>query len=56
MKKSRAKHEVEVHEIETKANKDLEELRVDIVRFFPERILDVIVQDIIGNFSKLREK
>ena len=35
-KESRAKHDVEVREMETKTEKALEELRVDLVRFFPE--------------------
>ena len=36
VKESRAKHEVEVRKMETKANKALEELRVDLVRLLPE--------------------
>ena len=36
VKESQAKHEVEVCEMETKTNKSLEELRVDLVRFLPE--------------------
>ena len=42
--------------METKTNKDLEELRVDIVRFLPEESLDVLVQYLMGQFEKLREK
>ena len=34
----------------------LEELRVDPVRLLPEERLDVIIQDPMGDFSKLREK
>ena len=40
--------------METKTNKALEELRDDLVRFLPEEILDVLVRDIMGDFSKLR--
>ena len=53
VKESQAKHEVEVHDMETKTNKSLEELRVDLVRFIPEESLDMIVQDLMGEFSKL---
>ena len=56
VKESRAKHEVEVSEMETKMNKALEDLRVDIVRFLTGKFLDVIVQDPMGKFAKLREK
>ena len=41
--------------METKINKALEELRVDIVRFLPGESLDVLVQELMGEFSKLRE-
>ena len=37
-------------------NKTLEELRVDLVRFLPEEILDVLIRDIMGMLDKLREK
>ena len=56
VKESRAKHDVEVCDMETKTNKALEELRVDIVWLLPEKILDVLVRDLMGHFSKLREK
>ena len=56
VKESRSKHEVAVHEMETKTNKALEELRVDLVRLLPEENLDVIVWELMGFFSKLREK
>ena len=42
--------------METQTNKTLEELKVDIVRLLPEESLDVLVQDLTGKFSKLREK
>ena len=47
VKDSWAKQEVEVREMETKTNKALEELRVDLVRFLP---------DLIGKFYKLKDK
>ena len=56
VKESREKHEVEVREMETKMNKALEELSVDIVRFLPEESSDVLVRDLMGEFDKLREK
>ena len=56
VKESRAKHEAEVCEMETKTNKALEELRVDLVRLLPEESLDVLVRDLMGQFAKLREK
>ena len=56
LKESRAKHEVEVRAMETKMNKTLEELMVDIVRLFTEESLDVLVWDLMGRFDKLREK
>ena len=43
VKESRAKHEVEVREMETKTKNSLEEMRVDLVRFLTEEILDLIV-------------
>ena len=55
-KESRAKHEVEVCEMETKTNKALEELRVYLVRLLPEENLDVLVWDLMVQFAKLREK
>ena len=56
VKESRVKHEVEVCDMETKTNKALEELRVDIIWFLPEEILDVIVRHLIDQFAKLGEK
>ena len=56
VKESRVKHEVEVREMETKTNKALEEMRVDIVRFLPEESSDVLVWDLMGKFDKLRKK
>ena len=56
MKESREKHEVEVCETETKTNKALEDLRIYLVRLLPEENLDVIVWELMGGFSKLREK
>ena len=37
-------------------NKALEDLRVDLVQFLPEEILDVLVWELMGKFAKLREK
>ena len=48
-------HEVEVHEMETKTNKALEELRVDTIRFLPEEIFYVLVRELMGQFAKIRE-
>ena len=56
VKESRAKHEVEVRDMDTKTNNALEDLRVDLVRFLPEESLDVLVRYLMGQFSKLREK
>ena len=56
VKESRSKHEVAVHEMETKTNKALEDLKVDLVQFLPEEILDVLVRDLVGQFAKLREE
>ena len=56
VKESREKHEVEVREMETKMNKALEELSVDLVRFLPEESSDVLVRDLMGEFDKLRDK
>ena len=56
MKESWAKHEVEEHAMETKTNKALEELSINLVRLLTEEILDVIIQDLMGNFDKLRER
>ena len=36
-KESRAKHEVEVRKMETKMKKALEEMRVDLVLFLPDK-------------------
>ena len=54
VKESRAKHEVEVREMETKTKNSLEEMRVDLVRFLPEEISYVLIRDLIYKFSKLR--
>ena len=43
MKESWAKHDVEVRDMETKKNRALEELRVDLVWLLPEESLDVRV-------------
>ena len=51
-----AKHKVEVRKMETKMNKALEEQRIDLFRFLPEKIPDVITQDLMGGVDKLREK
>ena len=56
MKESRAKHEVEVREMDTETNKALEDLRIDLLRFLPEENLDVLVWELTGKFDKLREK
>ena len=42
--------------METKTNRALEELRVDLVWFLPEEIVDVLVRDFMGQFSKPRYK
>ena len=42
--------------MDTKTNKALEEMRVDLVWFLPEENVDVLVWDLMGQFSKLREK
>ena len=42
--------------METNINKALEDLRVDLVRFLPEEILDMLIPDLMGQFSELREK
>ena len=44
VKESWVKHEVEEHEMETKTNKALEELRVDLVRFLPEENSYVLIR------------
>ena len=49
------KHEVEVRDMETKTNKALEELRVDLVRFLPEENSEVLVWEIMWKFYKLRD-
>ena len=56
VKESRAKHEMEVHDMDTKTNKALEEMRVDLVWFLPEENVDVLIWDLMGKFYKLREK
>ena len=55
-KESQANHEMKVSKMETKMNKALEELRVDLVRFLPEESLDMLVQDLMGQFTKIKEK
>ena len=55
MKDSRAKHGEEVPYLETKTNKALEDLKVDLVLFLPEEISDVIVRDLMGQFAKIRD-
>ena len=50
VKESQVKHKVEVREMETKMNKALEELRVDLVRFLPEESSDVLVRDLMWAF------
>ena len=42
--------------METKANKALGELGVDLVQFLTEEISDVLVRDLMEKFDKLREK
>ena len=56
VKEFRAKHDVEVRKIETKTNKALDELRVDLVRFLPEESLDALVRELMGQFDKLNQK
>ena len=56
LKEYQAKHDVEVHKMETKTDKSLEELRVDLVRFLPGGNSDFLVWYIMGQFAKLREK
>ena len=53
MKDSRTNYKVEVRKMETKTNKALDDLRVDLVRFLCEESLDVLIRDLMGNFSKL---
>ena len=48
--------EAEVRKTKTKTNKDLEELRIALVWFLNEEISDVIIQDLMVKFSKIREK
>ena len=52
---SQEKHEVEVRDMETKTNKALEELRVDLVQFLPEENSEVLVWEIMWKFYKLRD-
>ena len=47
---------MEIHKMETKTDKSLEELRVDLVRFLPGGNSDFLVWYIMGQFAKLREK
>ena len=42
--------------METNTNKDMEDLRVELVRLLPEESLDVLVRDLVGMFAKLRKK
>ena len=56
VKESRAKHEVEVRDMDTKTNNALEDLRVDLVRFLPEESLDALVRELMGQFDKLNQK
>ena len=42
--------------METYKNKALEELRVDLVWFLPKEISGVLIQDLIEQFSKIRDK
>ena len=53
MKESRTKYKAEVRKMETKTNKALDDLRVDLVRFLCEESLDVLIRDLMGHFSKL---
>ena len=48
--------EEEVCEMDTKTNKALEEMRVDLVWFLPEESPDELVRDLTGKFAKLRDK
>ena len=54
VKESRTKYKVEVRKMETKTNKALKDLRVDLVRFLCEGSLDVLIRDLMGHFSRLR--
>ena len=56
VKEVRLKHEVEVRDMEIKMKNSLEDLRVDLVRFFPKESSDVLLQELMGQFVKLREK
>ena len=42
--------------METRNNKALDDLGVDLVRFLTEESSDVLVKDLMGKFDKLREK
>ena len=55
-KESRAKHEVDVCEMNTKNENSLEDLSVDLVMFLPEKSSDVLVWYLMGQFDILREK
>ena len=48
VKEYRSKNEVEVREMDTRTNKALEELRVDLVQFLIYEILDVILRELMG--------
>ena len=47
---------MEIHKMETKTDKALEELMIDLVRFLPGGNSDLLVWYIMGQFAKLREK
>ena len=42
--------------METNTNKDMEDLKVELVRLLPEESLDVLVRDLVGMFAKLGKK
>ena len=42
--------------METKTNKALEYLRVYLIRFLLEESLDVILQELMGQFTELKDK
>ena len=56
VKDYREKHRKEACEMDTKTNKALNELRVDLVWFLPEESPDELVRDLTGKFAKLRDK
>ena len=53
VKDSGAKYLAEVLKMETKTNKALKDLRVELVWFLCEECLDVLIRDLLGHFSKL---